>query len=481
MAKQKSCNEEQERKLIYQIYPTAIGDLNDIADKIPLIAKLKPDYIWLSPVYFSPWIDGGYDVADYKRIDPRFGNLRDFSRLVATAKKYNIGILMDLVLNHTSIQHEWFKRSVLYDHHYKDYYIWLDKGLNWNSFFGGPAFSYNSMRGQFYLHLYDESQPDLNFSNPSVIKEFKDIIKYWKSKGVAGFRVDSANVLIESRFTNGIIPRLSGFLNYYQSKETIAVLEDLFSDKDLFYLAEPVGGDFMTKRHFRDLTKNAFNASFNIGTLDVADTFMSNKESILPIDYKKWFTKLAEWSQEPKFSLALESHDTPRATTRFKANAKTLALLQFSLPGNFPCIYQGQELGTKNADLSNDITDYPGIQSRMIYRRLRRDGKTKAEAMRIVRRNSRDNARQPIDWGEYYLQTKNPDSNYNFYLRMIELWRNDPILKNGKIKVNYMNEKGVFNFERILGDRKYLVHIDMSNRTASYIRNQSGEKIIKTR
>ena len=158
------------RKLIYQIYPTAIGDLRDIKDALPLIAKLKPDYIWLNPIFVSPWVDGGYDVADYCKIDPRFGTMADFKRLVAEAKKYNIGILLDLVLNHTSNQHPWFQKSIMHDSWYKDYYVWLDKPLNWNSFFGGPAFDYEARRGEYYLHLYDQSQPDLNFKNPRVVR-----------------------------------------------------------------------------------------------------------------------------------------------------------------------------------------------------------------------------------------------------------------------------------------------------------------------
>ena len=194
------------RKLIYQIYPTAIGDLRDIKDALPLIAKLKPDYIWLNPIFVSPWVDGGYDVA----------------------------------------------------------------------------FDYEARRGEYYQHLYDQSQPDLNFKNPRVVREFKNIIKFWKDQGVAGFRVDSANILTERNLKHGMIPRLSGFFSYYQPKDTVQILDKLLAQEDLFTIAEPVGGNFMSKKTFRGLTQNAFNAAFNIGTLDVADTYMSNKESIRP-------------------------------------------------------------------------------------------------------------------------------------------------------------------------------------------------------
>ncbi len=471
----------KKRKLIYQIYPTAIGSLRDITEKIPLIAKLQPDYIWLSPIFLSPWVDGGYDVSDYCKIDPRFGNIADFNRLVATAKKYNIGILLDLVLNHTSTEHIWFKKSERYDSWYKDYYVWLDKPINWDSFFGGPAFEYDQVRGKYYLHLYDKSQPDLNFANPRVVREFKQIIKYWTERGVAGFRVDSANILTEKSLKMGILPRVSGFFNYYQTKETVMVLEKLLSSSKIFTIAEPIGGEFMSQKRFRELTQRAFDASFNIGTLDVADTFFSIKDKFYPVNYRKWFHRLVKWSQEEKFSFALESHDTPRSPSRFNADPKVLAMLQFLLPGNFPCIYQGQELGTKNAKLSNNINDYPGVQSRMIYRRLRKEGKTRAQAMKQVKLSSRDNARQPIDWGEYVLQEKDEKSVLNFYRTLLKMWRNDPVLINGSLKVKKITQKGIFDFYRIYGEEQYFVHLDLKGKTSSYCKNTNGETIIAAR
>ena len=466
------------RKLIYQVYPTAIGSLRDITEKIPTIAKLNPDYIWLSPIFQSPWVDGGYDVSDYCKIDPRFGNMADFRKLVETAKKYNIGILMDLVLNHTSSEHIWFKKSRRHDPWYKDYYVWLDRPLNWDSFFGGPAFDYDSTRGKYYLHLYDRTQPDLNFCNPRVVKEFKDIIKFWTDHGVAGFRVDSANVLAEDALKSGILPRVSGFFNYYQTKETVAILEKLLSSRNIFTIAEPIGGEFLSHMRFRELTRKAFDASFNIGTLDVADTFFSIKDRFYPVNYRKWFRKMAKWSQEEKFSLALESHDTPRAPSRFHTDPKVLAMMQFLLPTNFPCVYQGQEIGTLNAKLSNNINDYPGVQSRMIYRRLRKEGKTKAQAMKQVKLSSRDNARQPLDWSEYVLQESDENSVFNFYRKLSELWRKDPVLIKGKLKVKRTTRKGVFDFERRLDKKKYIIHLDFSGRTKSYCKDEKGNTII---
>ena len=469
------------QNLIYQIYPNAVGDLRAITEKIPLIAeKLHPDYIWLSPIFQSPWRDGGYDVSDYYKIDPRFGSMADFRRLIKVAKRHKIGILLDLVINHTSNEHEWFKKSELHDEKYKDYYIWLDKPLNWKSFFGGPAFDYSKLRGKYYLHLYDRSQPDLNYNNPQVAKEFEKIIDFWHKEGIAGFRVDSVNTLAESSLRRGWIPGLPGFFNYYQTKHTVEILEGLFANKGLFTIAEPVGGEFLSKRKFRQLTNKAFSAAFNIGTLDIADYFFSIKDKVRPVNYRRWLKKLAAWSVEPNFSLALESHDTPRAPSRFNANPRVLAMLQFLLPSHNPCIYQGQELGTLNADLSTNIDDYPGVQSRQIYRRLRREGKSDRQAMTIVRKTSRDNARQPIDWCEYRLQSAQPDSVLNFYENLIRLWRSDEVLREGSLKIQKISKAGQFDFARILGKKRYEVHLDFTGKSKSWLKDENGDKIITT-
>ena len=470
-----------QRKLIYQIYPTAIGTLNDISEKIPLISQLQPDYIWLSPIFESPWREGGYDVADYQKINPRFGNLRDFKHLLSTAKKHNIHILLDLVLNHTSTEHEWFQKSRHRDPRYADYYIWLEKPLNWRSFFGGTAYEYDSIRGEYYLHLFDKSQPDLNFENPRVIKEFKKIISYWVEQGVAGFRIDSANVLSESKLQSGLFPCFPGFFNYFQVKPTIKILNQLFNNPKIFTIAEPIGGEFLSKKRFRELTATAFDAGFNIGTLDIADSFFSDKAHPLPLNYRRWFKKLARWSTEPKFSLALESHDTPRSVSRFHCQPKPLAMLQFLLPNNFPCIYQGQEIGTANPHLGKSIEDYPGVQSRAVFQQLLREGHSKKSAMRTVRRISRENGRQPIDWVAYRKEDKNPDSTLNFYRKIIQMWRQDPVLIYGDFKVKKITREGIFDFTRHYNRETYFIHLDLSSRTASILSDSQGQILLSSR
>ena len=467
------------RALIYQIYPTAYGNLKFITNKLPEIAEsIGPDYIWFSPFFLSPWREGGYDVADYRVIDPRFGTMSDFKQLLKTAEKYHIKILLDLVLNHTSDQHEWFQKSRYRDPWYADYYVWRDKPLNWQSFFSGPAFEFDQIRGQYYLHLYDKSQPDLNFKNPRVVKEFQNIIQFWTDLGVAGFRVDSTNVLSERKLRSGFLPRIPGFFNYFQDKHTVQVLNKLLGSNKFFSLAEPVGSHFLSHAKFHELTQRAFDASFNVGILDVADTFFSDKANPRPLNYKKWLKKLATWTPEPKLSFALESHDTPRAPSRFKASPKVLAMLQFLLPSNFPCVYQGQEIGTHNPKLGDKIEDYPGVLSRSIHRQLTSAGKSDAQAIKIIQEVSRDNARQPLDWAAYKTQDTDPDSVLNFYRQLIALWRTSPVLIYGKLKVKTITKAGVFDFERRYGAQIYHIHLDLSGKTSSFLKDSTGKTLL---
>ena len=472
------------RALIYQIYPASFGTLRRITQKIPEIAEnIAPDYIWLSPIFLSPWREGGYDVADYREIDPRFGTQKDFKNLIQTAKKHHIGILLDLVLNHTSIDHDWFQKSRHRDPLYDNYYVWTDRRLNWRSLFGGPAYEYDCVRGQYYLHVYDMSQPDLNFKNNNVIREFERIIDYWQSLGIAGFRVDSANILDETKLKYSFLPFLPGFFHYFQTKSTVRILDRLFARRGLFTLSESVGGDLFSKQQAKELTRRAFTATFNVGMIDVADTYFSNKAAPRAVQYKKWFKKLTSWAPEPNISFAIESHDSPRAISRFFPDAKTpagqikaaktLAMLQFFLPSHYPCIYQGQEIGTIDPKLGNDIYTYPDVQSRAIYQQLVKKGKSHRAAMTIVKKTSRDNARAPLDWVQYATQPPDPGSVLNFYKRVLDLWRTDPILIHGSFKPKRITKDGVFDFTRTYRGKTYLIHLDFTLRTPSTLTIQN--------
>ena len=465
--------------LIYEIYPAAIGTFNDITKLIPQIAKnIGPDFIWLSPCFQSPWEDGGYDVSDYYEVNSRFGTMADFNELVATAREFKIGILLDLVLHHTSNQHRWFREAEKGNPDYVDYYLWSNKPRHWDNFFGGSAFSFDPKKGQYYQHLFSSSQPDLNFRNPRVIDEFIDIMDFWKGLGVAGFRFDSTNILIDSRLRAGCLPHIGGFWKYLQTRQTVKVLAELTEDPDLFFLAEPVGGELFSRDMLNQLySKTGFDAIFNIGTLDVADTSFSRKDRLMPINYKRWLNTLVRWSVESGFAVALESHDTPRATSRFRADPRALAMLQFLLPCEFPCLYQGQEFGTVNPHLSDNIGDYDDVLSRNTYYNLIGEGMNERDAIEVVKHWSRQNARTPVDWQQYDSQT-DPDSTLAFYRKLIDLWRNNDVVTYGDLEIKTVDNSGVIEFCRRRYFKRYHIRIDLTGKTESYLKNIDGKKVL---
>ena len=431
-------SEKVKRKnLIYQMYPAANRTFEDMSELVKrYIHKLRPDYIWLSPIFKSPWIDGGYDVSDYYQVDERFGSLEDFDKFVQTCADYHIGVLLDLPVNHTSTEHDWFKWSVdakSGSEKYADYYLWMKTPNNWRSMFGGSACKYNSQREEYYLHLFDKTQADLNWRSADVRREFRDIIEYWTEKhSVAGFRVDMCNIIFKKSLKNGWEPIFPGVLQFFQSEETLCVLSSLFSGKSFFTMGEIGGGELYHRKHLRDITDTVLDTAYNAAQMDVFDTFIARKNKIPHRWYKRWIKYFLKWSSEPTHVVMLENHDSPRAVSRFQADPMALAVLQFATPSNTVCIYQGQEIGTKNPILPEKISEYEDIESRRRYKGLIMHGYFPSEAMEVVRYFSRDNARKPVDWREWERQAgrKVTKSVLKTYLKMIDIWRNYPDLQN---------------------------------------------------
>lgn len=249
--------------VIYQIYPRSfcdsngdgMGDIPGIISKLDKLQALGVDAVWISPLYKSPQVDNGYDIADYKAIDPMFGTMEDFDRLVAEARRRGIRIIMDLVVNHTSDAHEWFQKSRHREKGYEDYYIWRDKPNNWGGFFGGGAWDYDEVRKQYYLHLFAKEQPDLNWHNPRIMEEVQDILRFWLDKGVAGFRCDVINIIWKNSLKNGLpSPILAGLKHYHSTEgchEILRILRREVLDK---YNAYAVGETvFVSEEQGRDL------------------------------------------------------------------------------------------------------------------------------------------------------------------------------------------------------------------------------------
>jgi oligo-1,6-glucosidase len=408
-----------QERVVYQIYPRSfqdsngdgIGDLQGIISRLDLLQDLGVGIIWLSPVYPSPNVDYGYDISDYKDINPEFGTMADMEELLAEAEKRDIKIVMDLVINHTSDQHPWFQQSRDKNSPYRDYYIWRPgKGKkppnNWSGFFGGGTWEYDEKSGEYYLHLFAKHQPDLNWRNPRVMAEVKEIMRFWLDKGVAGFRCDVINILYKSSLADGrpsLI--LTGSEHYLSQEGTHEILRELRRDVldnfDCFTVGETV---FVTPKTALDL------ADPERKELDMLFSFehMETDQYIV-----KWFKRrfhagrfaasISKWQTAlPWNANYFENHDQPRSVSRFgdaeywEKSAKLLCIMLLTLRGT-PFIYQGQEIGMTNFDFTS-MDQLRDVESRNIYAIAKRLGFPKALRWRMIKATSRDNARTPMQW-----------------------------------------------------------------------------------
>lgn len=414
---------QNQKTLIYQMYPNSWGNFKNMREHLERVRVLEPDYVWLSPFYKSPWMDGGYDISDYMSVEPRFGTMEDFDDFVKRANDLGIKVIIDLVLNHTSTNHEWFKKSDIGKSKYKDYYVWTDRDLGWgNQFNGGSAFEWSWSRKQYYLHLFHKTQADLNWDNPDVVLEFQKIIDFWvEEHDVSGFRLDVAQYLAKN-LKRTFLPRsiAAGYLNFFQKPKTLEILHQLFDGRDLFTVAE-AGAPF--KPILRKLAgeNGPLSATFNVLVTESLDKRLAFLETAPSL--KRLERKLKSWAKEPYFVAALESHDTPRFPSRSRLPAEYGLSLLFKSNPSTVCLYQGQELGLKNPPLGLDISSYDDIQTIMRCRKMVNSGMSSDDALRRLRPISRDNARQPIDIDCYEIQLSNPHSALNTTIDLIDEWR----------------------------------------------------------
>lgn len=396
-----------------------------MTEHLQRVKALGADCIWLCPFFESPWVDGGYDVADYLTVDSRFGTLEDFKEFVRRAHELGLGVLLDLVLNHTSTEHEWFKRSVAGDGRYEDFYCWIDEDLGWGNFFdGGSAFEYCPERGQYYLHLFNKKQADLNWDNPRVLEEFQKIIDYWARLGADGFRLDSV-LFLSKDLKRTHLPRKSlgafaGMSHYYMRKKTLDVLRDLFAKRALFTVGE-VGMPFRFLARKLAGRKGPLTAMLNIMVQESIDKRAMFLEA--PTSIKRLRRNLRKWSRLPFYVAAIESHDAPRMTSRTGRDGVELIEMLFDCNPQYACIYQGQELGLKNPILSDDIADYSDAMFIMKYNKLLQQGMSSADAVALLKPGARENVRAPLDLDEYARQEADPGSCLNATKTAIQAWK----------------------------------------------------------
>ena len=409
--------------VIYQIYPKSFqdsgargtGDLKGIMARLDYLKTLGVDALWLTPVYVSPQVDNGYDIADYLNIDPAYGTMTDFEALLGAAHARGIRIVMDIVVNHTSTEHAWFK-SALGDKHspYRDYYIWkdpVDGGVpnNWQSKFGGSAWELDPATGQYYLHLFAREQADLNWENPAVRAEVKKIIHFWAKKGVDGFRLDVINLISKDQafpddevgdgrrfYTDG--PRIHEFLQ--------DVSRDVFAPVGAMTVGEMSSTSLEHCQRYGALDGSELSMVFNFHHLKV-DYPGGDKWTKAPFDFLELKRIFNHWQSgmhgKGWSALFWCNHDQPRIASRFGDEgehrvvaAKMLASTLHGLQGT-PYIYQGEEIGMTNPGYQR-IDDYQDVESRNIFAIKQAEGMSEAEILAILGAKSRDNSRTPMQW-----------------------------------------------------------------------------------
>jgi len=482
-------------KVVYQIYlksfkdsnQDGVGDLRGIIEKLDYLEVLGVDYLWITPFFVSPQNDNGYDVADYLNIDPRFGTMEDLDELIAEADKRGMGIMLDMVFNHTSTQHAWFQRALAGDSEYMDYYIFKDGRpdrlpTNWESKFGGPAWKYVGHLKKWYLHLFHIEQADLNWDNPKVREELKKLIRFWKEKGVRGFRFDVVNLISKPEvFTDDNCG--DGRRFYTDGHHVHEFLKELVRDtgiEEMITVGEMSSTTVENCVCYSNPEEQELSMCFNFHHLKVdyrnGDKWELMKPDLMALKklYIKWQIEMQEhngWN-----ALFLCNHDQPRAISRFgndgeywKESAKMLAVSIFLQRGT-PYIYQGEELGMTNAYFS-DIQQYRDVESRNYYKILLEKGKSKAEAIQTLAARSRDNGRTPMQWdGEMFAgfskhvpwipvpdnyqkinameEEKDPDSILNFYKQLIRLRKSRKVLREGNIAFLYEEHPDVLGYVR---------------------------------
>ena len=483
--------------VVYQIYPKSfldtngdgLGDLRGVIQKLDYLRTLGVDYIWLTPFFVSPQNDNGYDVADYRAIDPRYGTMEDFEELVAQARTRNIKIMLDMVFNHTSTSHVWFQKALAGDPVYQDYYIFRPgkpqggPPTNWESKFGGNAWEYVPQLDQYYLHLFDKTQADLNWENPAVRREVQDIVRFWMEKGVKGFRFDVVNLISKGEYaddtqgdgrrfyTDG--PRIQEFLQELNR-------ESFGKDPEIITVGEMSSTSMENCFRYAGADGQELSMVFSFHHLKV--DFVGNEKWVLvPADFGKLKEILFSWQEGMAAHGAWNAvfwcnHDQPRVVSRFgdegeywKESAKMLANVIHAMRGT-PYIYQGEELGMTNAGFTS-LDQYRDVESLNHYRILRDKGMSRESVYNILKVHSRDNSRTPMQWtgeeqggfttGQPWIsvnpntrtinaesQVGVPDSIFAHYQALIRLRKEYPVFAQGDFRALSKEDPQVLAYQR---------------------------------
>lgn len=501
----------------YQVYPRSfydsngdgIGDLPGLIEKLDYLKELGIDLIWVCPIFDSPNDDNGYDIRDYKAILDEFGTMEDCDRLIEEVHKRDMKIIFDLVVNHTSDEHEWFIESrSSKDNPYRDYYIWHEgdeegnRPNNWESIFSGSVWEYDEQTEEYYMHVFSKKQPDLNWENPAVRQDVYSLINWWLDKGIDGFRVDAISHIkkregfpdMPNPLNKDVVPSYDGHMNQPGIDKFLTELAaETFNNYDIMTVGEANGVSIKDAEQWVGEESGYFDMIFQFEALGL---WGERDGEVFDLrDYKQVLTKWQEgldgigWN-----ALYIENHDLIRAVSAMgddgtlrKTSAKALGMMYFFMQGT-PFIYQGQEIGMTNVQFE-ELTDYDDIQSVNRARQMMKEGTPREEAMNYIYASSRDNVRTPMQWnaqpeagfttGTPWLgvnpnyadinvaeSLKDPNSIYHFYKEMIALRRDNEALIYGSYELVLPLHKQVYAYKRQGESETYLIVVNVFNDSA---------------
>ncbi|KMJ55746.1 trehalose-6-phosphate hydrolase [Bacillus sp. LL01] len=503
-------NEWWRKSVVYQIYPKSfndttgngVGDLQGIIEKLDYLKHLGVDVLWLTPVYASPQKDNGYDISDYYSIHHEYGTMEDFDRLLEETHKRGMKLIMDLVVNHTSTEHGWFKESKQSkDNKYRDFYIWKDavdggEPTNWQSKFGGNAWKWDENTEQYYLHLFDVSQADLNWENEELRQHVYEMMHFWFDKGIDGFRLDVINLISKDQsFPNddGSVAPGDGRKFYTDGPLVHEYLQEMNREVLSKYDSMTVGEMSSTSIDhcikYSNPKRNELSMTFNFHHLKV-DYPNGEKWALADFDFKALKQILTKWQVEMNKgggwnALFWCNHDQPRVVTRYgndqefhKESAKMLATTVHMMQGT-PYIYQGEEFGMTDPKFKS-IDQYRDVETLNYYEIMKEKGIAESEIMAIIERKSRDNSRTPVQWNtsehagfttgtpwidvsENYKQINaenavaDPTSIFYHYKKLIELRKEYDVLTYGDYNLIVENDDQIFAYVRTYQDEQLVV------------------------
>ena len=501
--------------VVYQIYPRSfkdsngdgIGDLPGITSKLDYLQNLGVDVIWLSPHFDSPNADNGYDIRDYRKVMREFGEMRDFDTMLAGIKQRHMKLIIDLVVNHTSDEHAWFKQSRLSKNNpYRDYYIWRPgknggPPNNWTSFFSGSAWKLDPATGEYYLHYFAEKQPDLNWENPKVRQEVYSLMRFWLDKGVDGFRMDVIPFISKDQAFPNFPANFDGHAEFlYASGPRVheylqEMNREVLSKYDCMTVGEAFGVRPDQAAQFVDERRHELNTIFDFDIVRIDRDGWRVTSWTVP-QLKAIYTKFDQAADKHSWNTVfLGNHDNPRAVSHFgddsPQSAKALAMMMLTQKGT-PFIFQGEELGMTNYPFKK-IEEYDDVEARNGWNDRVLSGQVSADLyLQTLAKMSRDNARTPMQWdnaaqagftsGSKPWLPVNPNykninaaqqqadskSVYNFYKQLLVMRKQAPALIYGDYKDLDPQHPSVFAYTRAAGAEKYLVVINLSSQPVSY-------------